>query len=119
MKHIIISWFFCIISIGLQANPVCFEGKIINAKNEALEVITVRLLETDSIVVSETITNNKGEFKICTAREGDYLLCLSAVGYSKNIRFCQYERKQAEKYCVARKNGGTKRNIYYSEPCYT
>ena len=48
-------------------------GKIVNQKDEVLELIEVLILNKDSIAIKSELTNVNGEFSLSTEK-GEYLL---------------------------------------------
>ncbi|PKB44918.1 outer membrane receptor protein involved in Fe transport [Cellulophaga sp. RHA19] len=66
-------------------------GKVTEENNQPIEAATVTLLNpTDSTYVDYTITNSTGYFNLDKAKEGNYILQISFMGFesfSKNINF--------------------------------
>ena len=60
-------------------------GNIINNQNEAIELVTVRLLRQDSTFVAGTVTDSLGYYRINDIKNGDYLLYFSTIGYKPKV----------------------------------
>lgn len=64
----------------LAANKIT--GKIIDeSNNQHIEYANVSLLAQDSTFVTGAATDNGGSFLLKEVKDGDYILCISCVGY--------------------------------------
>lgn len=52
-----------------------------NDSKEAVPMVTVQLLKTDSTFVTGAVTNNSGKFVVEAPADGKYLLKMSSIGY--------------------------------------
>lgn len=73
------------IALYIGTFPLCarnvLHGNVVNESNEALLGATVRVLCSDSVFVSGTITDDVGKFRIEGLEAGEYILAVSCVGY--------------------------------------
>lgn len=84
LLFIIISAAFCM-SGRAQTNRIT--GSIIdNDTHEAVPMVTVQLLKSDSAFVSGVATSDSGRFVIPAPVPGRYLLKLSCVGYNTQVK---------------------------------
>ncbi len=94
MKKLIFNALLSCLFVGQLAAQKNIEGLVIGSDNEPLLNATVVLLsEQDSSIVSFTLSNGDGEFKIDKVAEGDYLLQITFLGYqqySKTISTTTY-----------------------------
>lgn len=79
--------FAATISLNAQTqNNTVIKG-IINAGSKPAESATVSLITAkDSAVVKVEVTNKSGRFEIVSAKQGAFLLLVSAVGYEKQYK---------------------------------
>lgn len=65
-------------------------GKVSDeSTNQCIEYANVSLRTNDSTFIAGTATNGNGEFTLKDIKEGDYILCISCIGYNNsylNIR---------------------------------
>ena len=63
-------------------------GKVVDGKGGGIPSATVRVLGTDSVFVSGSLSDSTGIFSVPGLKEGAYLLSVSYVGYSPGfVRF--------------------------------
>lgn len=68
---------------SLAANKIT--GKVIDeSSNQSVEYANVRLMTTDSTFVTGVATDDGGHFLLKEVKDGDYLLCVSCIGYSES-----------------------------------
>lgn len=68
---------------SLAANKIT--GKVIDeSSNQSVEYANVRLMTPDSTFVTGVATDNGGNFLLKEVEDGDYLLCVSCIGYSES-----------------------------------
>lgn len=84
MKHLLFAvlLFFC--SHPILAQQLALKGTVHNTDdNTPLPNVTVLLLNTDSIIVHETLTLSDGTFDFEQIEAGDYVLRLQYLGYER------------------------------------
>lgn len=88
-SHYIIS--LCLfISITYSLNAQSLKGKIIDENQEALSYINIALYQAnDSLFISGTISDQKGEFSINNIKQGNYELVVSGIGYQAQHKVLQ------------------------------
>ena len=59
-------------------------GKVTNDASEPIEMATVRLLTTDSVLAQGAQTDMDGEFFLGNVAQGQYILIISSVGYKEH-----------------------------------
>lgn len=60
-------------------------GTVIDEKtNKGLEYANVSLMTADSVFISGTVSNMEGKFQIKDLENGNYIVCLSCLGYEKS-----------------------------------
>lgn len=73
----------------MNAQKYSVTGSIVNEQDmKPIELATVRLLTTDSALVTGTFTDSLGNFTLHIDRKGDFILYTTSIGYkpaSKNI----------------------------------
>ncbi len=62
------------------------KGTILDNSHKALPYVTVRLLHADSTFVQGTHTNSLGIYSMDIKQQGNYLLCLSSIGYKTQVQ---------------------------------
>lgn len=68
---------------SLAANKIT--GKVIDeSSNQSVEYANVRLMTPDSTFVTGVATDDGGNFLLKEVKDGDYLLCVSCIGYSES-----------------------------------
>jgi hypothetical protein len=67
MKKIITILFISVYFAGIAQN-VKIRGKVSNEKSGAVVAATISLISTDSVLISNTITDNSGNFELTTTR---------------------------------------------------
>lgn len=94
IRHLLLSALFS--SFLLSAVAQRITGTLKDAGDEsALSSATVSLMNTDSTVISETVSNARGVFSFREARPGTYILSVSSVGYAP---YSKSFRLEAEPY---------------------
>ena len=67
----------------MAANKIT--GKIIDeSNNQHIEYANVSLLTQDSTFITGVATDNGGGFQLKEVNDGDYILCISCVGYENS-----------------------------------
>ena len=67
----------------MAANKIT--GKIIDeSNNQHIEYANVSLLTQDSTFITGVATDNGGGFLLKEVNDGDYILCISCVGYENS-----------------------------------
>lgn len=60
-------------------------GKIIDENNnQNIEYANVSLMAQDSTFITGVATNNDGYFLLKEVNDGDYILCISCIGYENS-----------------------------------
>lgn len=68
---------------SMAANKIT--GKVIDeSSNQSVEYANVRLMTPDSTFVTGVATDEGGNFLLKEVKDGDYLLCVSCIGYSES-----------------------------------
>lgn len=68
---------------SLAANKIT--GKVIDeSSNQSVEYANVKLMTPDSTFVTGVATDDGGNFLLKEVKDGDYLLCVSCIGYSES-----------------------------------
>lgn len=68
---------------SLAANKIT--GKVIDeSSNQSVEYANVRLMTPDSTFVTGVATDDSGNFLLKEVKDGDYLLCVSCIGYTES-----------------------------------
>ena len=63
-------------------------GKIIDeSNNQNIEYANVNLMTQDSTFITGAATNNDGYFLLKEVNDGDYILCISCIGYENSYLF--------------------------------
>ena len=86
MKKLIVLMVFAFMNVA-TAKAVTLRGMVKDASDEALMQASVRLLAaSDSSLVKGAVTNDSGRFAIESVKPGRYLVEVSYVGYTPQIR---------------------------------
>ena len=68
---------------SMAANKIT--GKVIDESNkQSIEYANVRLMTPDSTFVTGVATDDGGNFLLKEVKDGDYLLCVSCIGYNES-----------------------------------
>jgi hypothetical protein len=87
----ILCFFVCETYFG--QNGASIAGKVINAKNEPMEYVSVALLNhKDSTLVNFTTTNVKGDFSIINSEKDPFILQVSSIGYLSFFKDIVYNK---------------------------
>ena len=79
----------------MAANKIT--GKIIDeSNNQHIEYANVSLLTQDSTFITGVATDNGGGFLLKEVNDGDYILCISCVGYEKLLSLHPQPASQPE-----------------------
>lgn len=79
--------FLLVVSVYTKAQPLSIVGTISNKDNKPIESVSVRIINTDSIIVANGLTNSTGFFSINIPTKGDYIVSISHIGYLKQQLF--------------------------------
>ncbi len=81
-------------TVALFAQKREVSGTVLDTQTkEAVSMVTVQLLKSDSSFVSGTLSDNKGHFSIKAPADGQYILKLSSVGYKTISRSVSVKQK--------------------------
>jgi hypothetical protein len=72
VKHLIIIVLFVNICFAGKAQNIKIGGKVSDEKSNAVIAATVSLLSKDSVLISNTITDNSGSFELTTLKKSDF-----------------------------------------------
>ncbi|BEH00424.1 outer membrane beta-barrel protein [Bacteroides sedimenti] len=94
MKHkftLLISCFFCVLSLEAQTNRASVTGKIVDESTKIpVEQAAVRVLSLpDSTFVTGVSSKKDGSFSIASLKKGHYALKISFIGYTSIIKSLQ------------------------------
>ena len=85
MKYSILLVLLLIVS--LNASAQMFSGRVLDDQKIPVQYATVALLSVaDSSLISGTVTDEQGIFKIEVSESKPYLLAVSYVGYKRSIQ---------------------------------
>ncbi|WP_321332743.1 TonB-dependent receptor [uncultured Bacteroides sp.] len=70
------------------------KGTVLDNNHKALPYVTVRLLNTDSTFVQGTHTDSLGVYSMSLKQQGNYLLCLSSIGYKTQVLPVEVQRNK-------------------------
>ncbi len=77
---------FCCNTLLLSATTYVVQGKVVSKQSgEAIEMVTVRVMTTDSVLVSGAQTNENGSFIVENIPAGRYNLIVSSIGFREQI----------------------------------
>jgi hypothetical protein len=76
IRIIIVAFLFCNASLFAQ---IKITGKVVDAKNNPVELVEVLLIDKDSTAIKSEMTNNNGDFTL-SAEMDDYLLQVKQMG---------------------------------------
>jgi len=81
-------------SLNLKAQHIIQSTVYDSKNNQALEMVTVRLLHSsDSSFVQGVQTNSKGDFMLTKVKSGNYILKVSSVGYLEYLKNITVDKK--------------------------
>lgn len=84
MRHIVT--LAVVVLIGLTANAQKISGSITDDQGKGLPSANISLLKAkDSSLVKVAVSDKAGQYQFANIKEGNYLLSVSSVGYSKNF----------------------------------
>lgn len=69
------------IAINLHAQSFTIEGRILDENQNAVKHTNIRLMQSDSTMVTKTIARDNGRFSLSVPKKGDYILNVSHLGY--------------------------------------
>lgn len=69
-------------------------GKVIDEKGKGLPYATVRLLNLDSTLISGTVTDSLGNYKVTNNKVEKFLLAISCIGYTPQIQLIKTQNKE-------------------------
>ena len=85
MKYSIL--FVLLLIVSLNASAQMFSGRVLDDQKIPVQYATVALLSVaDSSLISGTVTDEQGIFKIEVSESKPYLLAVSYVGYKRSIQ---------------------------------
>lgn len=85
MKYSIL--FILLLIVSLNASAQMFSGRVLDDQKIPVQYATVALLSVaDSSLISGTVTDEQGIFKIEVSESKPYLLAVSYVGYKRSIQ---------------------------------
>ncbi len=94
MKKLLLLALFAMTTVVAFAQKREVSGTITDAQTkEAVSMVTVQLLKSDSTFVDGALSDNKGHFSIKAPADGQYLLKLSSVGYKTLTRSVSVKQK--------------------------
>ncbi len=94
MKKLLLLALLAMTTVVAFAQKREVSGTITDAQTkEAVSMVTVQLLKSDSTFVDGALSDNKGHFSIKAPADGQYLLKLSSVGYKTLTRSVNVKQK--------------------------
>lgn len=80
----LVTFFFCILSVGAQTKHTSISGKVIDGTTKtSVEQAAVRIVSLpDSAFVTGVSTNKNGTFSVSNLKKGHYALKVSFIGYN-------------------------------------
>ncbi len=94
MKKLLLLALLAMTTVVAFAQKREVSGTITDAQTkEAVSMVTVQLLKSDSTFVDGALSDNKGHFSIKAPADGQYLLKLSSVGYKTLTRSVSVKQK--------------------------
>ncbi len=94
MKKLLLITLLAMTTVALFAQKREVSGTVLDTQTkEAVSMVTVQLLKSDSSFVSGTLSDNKGHFSIKAPADGQYILKLSSVGYKTISRSVSVKQK--------------------------
>ncbi len=94
MKKLLLIALLAMTTVALFAQKREVSGTVLDTQTkEAVSMVTVQLLKSDSSFVSGTLSDNKGHFSIKAPADGQYILKLSSVGYKTISRAVSVKQK--------------------------
>lgn len=86
--------------LGLSQD-IKFSGLVHNSKKQPVEFVTVSLLNpSDSLVYKKTITDEKGIFEINAIAKGNYVLKVSAIGFTDYSEVVSIEKPENSRQII-------------------
>jgi hypothetical protein len=69
-------------SAGGQTNTAAISGRVVDPSNALIPGVTITLLDTETRVVTKTVTNESGDYQFSIVKPGKYALRASLSGFA-------------------------------------